>query len=381
MAQHRTHGLPSHPLSRRRLLAVAGLGSAGLAASTVACGTAARQGSSGRQTAQGQAGKQPKSGGTLNYAGGNGSFDLAGRSWDPHIQTQSGARSLRLFYDTLLGYDLVTYDVQPWLAQKWEQPSKTEYVFHLAPNVKWQNKPPVNGRPMTTEDILWSLERARSNDPKITSRALLDQVDNIEAPDKATIRITTKGPDASTLKKLATDNLAVLSHEVFEKYPKPITAEAAVGTGPFSMKSVEEKVAAEYDRNPTFWQPGKPYLDTFRTRNFPDAETAWSAYAAGQIDVTVLNGPTSKSYIESRGAGFKPDWGADDTIGGFLYPNTRVKPMDDARVPRALRLLVDHDEMLNTWAAAQNGKGGIGGVFPPVLTAWDLSEQEYRTHL
>ena len=371
-------GLRQGRISRRRVLAAAG---AGLAASAIACNT--NKGSApGASKPAAQAAKQPKRGGVLNYAGGVwGSFDIQGRTFDPHIQTQSGARSYTLWYDRLLAYDLEKWTVQPSLAQKWEQPSPTEYLFHLVPNVKWQNKPPVNGRDMTTDDVIWSLERARTNDPRFSSRSLLETVDKIEAPDKSTIRITTKVPDAGTLNKLSTENLAILSKEVFDKYPKPVTADSAVGTGPFIMKSEEDNVAAEYVRNPDYWQPGRPYLDGFRTRNFPDGQTSWSAFLAKQIDVVLLNGATAKDYIASQGAGFNPPYGPDDTIGGFLYPNTKQKPLDDARVTRALRLLVDHDEYLNAWASTQTGKGGVGGVFPPVFASWDLTEQEYRTHL
>ena len=39
-------------------------------------------------------------------------------------------------YQGLLGYDLGTYQVQPELAQKWEQVSSSEVVFHLQPGVK-----------------------------------------------------------------------------------------------------------------------------------------------------------------------------------------------------------------------------------------------------
>jgi peptide/nickel transport system substrate-binding protein len=366
-------------LSRRRLLAGAAAGAAALG---VACKPKSGGAGSSASPSAGAAGPKAKQGGTLNYAGGVlGSFDIQGRTFDPHVQTQSGARSYTLWYDRLLAYDLVSWQVQPSLAQKWEQPSQTEYLFHLVPNVKWQNKPPANGRPMTTDDVLWSLERARTDDPKFSSRSLLQSVDKIQAPDSSTIRITTSVPDAGTLNKLSTDNLAVLNRETFEKYPKMSGADAAVGTGPFIMKSEEDNVGAEYVRNPDYWTPGQPYLDSFRTRNFPDAQTAWGAFLANQIDVMVLNGPTAKDYVAKQGAGFTPPWGADDTIGAFLYPNTKIKPLDDARVTRALRLLIDHDEWVSVYAAAQNGKGGIGGAFPPVLAAWDLSEQEYRTHL
>jgi peptide/nickel transport system substrate-binding protein len=365
-------------LTRRRLVQ-AGVGAAALGLST-ACG---RQGSSGTSAGATSARPaQPKSGGTLNYAGGPvGSWDTQGRSFDPMITTQTGARSLTLYYERLLGNNVVTHEVEPELALKWEQASPTEYVFHLQPNVKWQNKPPLNGRLMTTDDVLWSFQRAQTNDPKFYTRSLLTNVDRVEAPDASTIKFTMKAPDASTLNKLSTDNLVVLSREIFEKNPKPETAESAVGTGAFLMKSIEEGVGAEYARNPDYRRPGMPYLDVFRTRSFPDAQTSWAAFLAGQIDVTLLDGPSAQAYIAQRGSGYTPTWGADDTLGAFMYPNTKLKPFDDSRVTRALRLLTDHDEWITAWAQSLYGRGAYASLFPSVMSAWDFTQDEYANSL
>jgi peptide/nickel transport system substrate-binding protein len=310
-----------------------------------------------------------------------GSYDTQGLTFDPDVQTQTGAKSYSLFYERLLGYSPGTYEVEPELASRWEQPSPTEYVLTLQPGVKWQNKPPVNGRPLTAEDVLWSLERARTDDPKFYSRSLLTLVDKIEAPSAMTIRVTTKTADASTLKRLSTDNLAILSREVYEKYPKPTTADAAVGTGAFMMKTVEEKVAAEYVRNPDYWKAGRPYLDGFRTRYFPDSATASAAFLGGQVDAALLAGADAKTYIAKQGPAFKPVWGPDDTINGFMYPNTKLKPMDDPRVTRALRLLIDHDEFIHTWAESLFGQGVHGSIFPTALAGWDLTQPEYKDQL
>ena len=126
--------------------------------------------------------KQPRRGGTLNYAGAAaGSYNNRGVPLDPNTSAQFGAKSFSLYDERLLGYDPQTYAVQPELAQKWEQPSPTEYVFSLQPNVKWQNKAPVNGRALKVEGILCSLERARTNDPRFISRSLLSFVDRVEA--------------------------------------------------------------------------------------------------------------------------------------------------------------------------------------------------------
>ena len=53
----------------------------------------------------------------------------------------------------------------------------------------------------------------------------------------------------------------------------------------------------------------------------------------------------------------------------------------DTRVTRALRLLTDHQEMITAWAEPQVGKGRHASIFPTALSGWDLSEDEYRTHL
>lgn len=368
-------------LGRRRLLQAGGFAAAGLAGgAALACSTSRK--TAGTATGSSTATGQPKRGGRITFAGGfAGSYDTMGTGFDPATQLQFSVRGFTLFYQRLVAYNLETLATEPEIAQKWEQPSTTEYVFHLQPGVKWQNKPPVNGRPLVADDVVFSLERARTDDPRFVARSLLSQVDKIEAPDKATVRITTKGPDAGTLTKLSDENFAILAKEVVGKEPWKPTADEAIGTGPFILKTAEDKVAAEYVRNPDYWKPGLPYLDGFRTKHFNDLLTAWSAFTAKQIDVVLVPGQEVKGYLATQGPGAQPAWYGDDTLGLFDTPNVKAKPMDDARVTRALRLLMDHDELVNAWSTVQFGKGGYGSIFPPALSAWDLSDEEYRQHL
>jgi peptide/nickel transport system substrate-binding protein len=328
------------------------------------------------------AGQQAKRGGILNYSGGfAGSYDTWGAGFDPDTVLQWGAHAYTLFYQRLVAYNLETYAIEPEIAQKWEQPSSTEYVFHLQPGVKWHNKPPVNGRALTADDVVFSLERVRNGDPRFSAKTLLGLIDKIEAPDKATVRITTKSPDAVTLTKLATETVAMLAKEAVDRDPKIANADTVIGTGPFIMKSAEEKVGGDYIRNPEYWKPGLPYLDGFRTRHFADILSGWSAYQANQVHVALVPGAEAKNYIASQGGGYTPQWVPDDTTGLIGGPNVMVKPMDDPRVTRALRLLIDHDELIKAWSETQYGKGGYGSIFPPALSAWDLSDGEYRQHL
>src|SRR5205814_10507027 len=51
------------------------------------------------------------------------------------------------------------FPIEGDLAESWTQPSETTYVFKLRKGVKWQNKPPVNGRELTADDVVFSVNQ------------------------------------------------------------------------------------------------------------------------------------------------------------------------------------------------------------------------------
>ena len=120
-----------------------------------------------------------------------------------------------------------------------------------------------------------------------------------------------------------------------------------------------------------------PYLDVFRTRSFPDTQTSWAAFLAGQIDVTLLDGLSAKTYIAQRDRATARLGTRRHAWALSCIPTPRSKPMDDARVTRALRLLTDHDEWISAWAQSLFGRGDYGSLFPPVMSAWDFTQDEY----
>jgi peptide/nickel transport system substrate-binding protein len=361
--------------SRRRLVHTGVLGSAGVAATAVlaACSGAQRPPDTSGSAQQ----TQPRRGGILRRAGGQaGSYDTRGFPFDPHVVAVVGAAGYRLVYQGLLSRNTQTLDVEPDLAQTWEQRSPTEYVFTLYPGIRWQRKAPVNGRELTANDVVFSLNRVRSRDPKFVHSSLLTAVDKIEAVDNRTVRITTKEPDAATLAKLSSDGILVLAPEAVERADKWATAAEVVGTGAFILQSLEERVAAEYVRNPDYWRPGLPYLDAVRTLFFNDEETAFAAFLGGQLDISPVPGPETKKYIAQQGPGYVPGWFPQDFIQS-IQPNVTAKPLDDARTWKALKLLTDHEECKRAGAELIYGRGRDGSVFSPSMEAWDLSEAEY----
>ena len=53
----------------------------------------------------------------------------------------------------------MTYPIEPDLAESWTQPNETTYVFKLKKGVRWHNKPPVNGRELTADDVKYTYDR------------------------------------------------------------------------------------------------------------------------------------------------------------------------------------------------------------------------------
>jgi peptide/nickel transport system substrate-binding protein len=143
----------------------------------------------------------------------------------------------------------------------------------------------------------------------------------------------------------------------------------------------EDGVGNEYTRNPDYWKPGLPYLDKIRTPYFADAQAAYAAFVAGQVDIDTLPGTEVKGYVSKQGKDYTPDWYNDDSsLPGV--PNTKKKPFDDRRVTRALRLLVDHPEWLTTWTDVWFGGGQHASIFTTALQeTWDFPQDKYVTML
>src|SRR5215467_5344091 len=80
-----------------------------------------------------------------------------------------------------------TMPIEPDLAESWTQPNDTTFVFKFRKGVRWHNKPPVNGRELTAEDVQYTYERflTLKGNP---NRSMLEQVDRVEALDRYTVK-------------------------------------------------------------------------------------------------------------------------------------------------------------------------------------------------
>src|SRR5882724_9556953 len=109
-----------------------------------------------------------------------------------------------------------TFPLEGDLAESWSQSVEKTYVFKLRKGVRWHAKPPVNGRELTADDVKYTYERFLTikGNP---SRAVLEQIDRVEALDRHTVKFTLKEPFAWFPDALASTATWIIAREAVEE--------------------------------------------------------------------------------------------------------------------------------------------------------------------
>jgi peptide/nickel transport system substrate-binding protein len=188
-------------------------------------------------------------------------------------------------YRTGPGVKADTFPLEGDLAESWQQTSDTTYVFRLRRGVRFQKKPPVNGRELTAEDVRFSIERLPTA-PGAGNAAMLRPVDRVEAVDRYTVKLTLKEPFAWLLDMLANPMaVAIAARECVEKLGDLKKPESVVGIGPWMLESYKPNISPALQRNPSYFVAGLPYIDRVELLVDEDNASRMAAFLAGKYDL------------------------------------------------------------------------------------------------
>jgi peptide/nickel transport system substrate-binding protein len=359
----------SEHLSRRRLLG-ASAAVAGTAALSVACGrgSATTTGAKPNTSAA-----QPKPGGQVTVRVPIDPFD-----WDLSRtgKTTPNSYGTALGYNSLLGFKSggnVKYSdvtVQPELAEKWESPDLLTYTFHLRSGVKFANLAPVNGRALTSADAVWSYNYAaragQFGDKKLPTGQytwLFEGLDRVESPDPSTVVVRFKEPNAAFLTYAASRYNPIVPHEIFDL--DGTLQNRLIGTGPFQLDVSSSQKGSRWvwNKNPDYWDKGKPYIDRLNWFVIPDDSAFTSAFTSKQVDVLdrlILDPALAETVKKASPVAVEDDY--VDALCDHLHLNVRKPPLSDLRIRQAISLAMDRNELIQNQTG---GKGALGmaGVF------------------
>ena len=274
--------------------------------------------------------QQPKYGGTLRLAlPGDPAFYNAHQG--PAMGAQAFWTSNNIYNSLLATTPPPELKIVPDLAKSWEVLDEGRtYVFHLQEGVTFHD-----GTAFDAQAAKWNIDRILDPEVKSWIRPYYEDIAQVEAVDKYTLRIRLKEPSSALPIALGGyyQGILMASPKAFETYGQDWLRHP-VGTDPFQFKEWVPGKHVILEKNPTYFKQGLPYLDTLEYRIMKDPLTASTALRAGEIDF-FARVPMQQVPILERSQGIRVVTGLEmaPTIG-FL--NMRVKPFDDLRARRAI---------------------------------------------
>ncbi len=243
------------------------------------------------------------------------------------------------------------------LAESWEMsPDGLTYTIHLRQGIRFQNKPPVNGREMVAADVKYCFDRLcglgdfTKAGPSPYNYGGLESIKEVTTPDKNTVVFKCKEFYFALLPRILTEFATEIYPPECISLPKGLDDwRNVVGTGAFILRDYVTASSLTLKRNPDYWgydelhpENQLPYFDVYKTLVVPDVSAQMAAMRSGQADATGY--PYHDWYLEDQIRQTNPKMQFstyDSGSGPCMYLQHDVKPLDDLRVRKALQMSLD----------------------------------------
>jgi peptide/nickel transport system substrate-binding protein len=251
--------------------------------------------------------------GTSAQRGGElvGSLRVEPRTFNRIVSRDQGTDLLNtLMQGRLVRINRVTFELEPWLAERWESSSDgLTHTLHLRQGVAWSD-----GQLVSSADVLFSLQAASHEQDSVLSSALLVGGKPIQAsaPDPSTVVLMFPVPSGLGLRLL--DQLPILpkhkldaahaAGEFSSAWNTTTPPSDIVGTGPFVLREYQPGQRVVLDRNPRYWRRGPdgaalPYLDRIVLEIVPDQNAELLRLQSGATDLA-QDALRPEDYVSTR---------------------------------------------------------------------------------
>jgi peptide/nickel transport system substrate-binding protein len=200
------------------------------------------------------------------------------KSMDPaFITNRQGARVLQMMYDPLIDLDSESKLV-PALAESWDISADAKTVtLKLRQGVKFHD-----GTTFDAQAVKAHFDRHLDPASKSLRTGELAGVAGVDAVDSGTVRIRLKDPNPQFLYFLIDWNAFIESPTALQRYGADYGAHPA-GTGPFKFVEYAKDDHTLMERNPDYWDKGRPYVDSLRFRVIPTDATRLIELQSGGV--------------------------------------------------------------------------------------------------
>ena len=310
---------------------------------------------------------------------------------DPAVITaQASGRVAYALFEGLTVFDAFA-KAQPGVAERWEiSQDGRSYIFFLRQEACWSN-----GDPVLSEDFVYSWRRSITPETGCEYASQFYPIKNAEAfnsgklTDFSQVGVRAKSPRelevilsnptpyfldlCAFVTYLPVHRATVERYSDWSSNPSHFT-----GNGPFFLEEWRLFDRVRVRKNERYWNTGAVHLNSIDLLPASKPNTALNLYLTGAADVVIDKGLVPTALMSSLKNRY--DFHAAPFLGNyFIRFNTLRPPFSDARVRRALSLVVDKNLLVEkitragetpAWSFVPPGTGH--GYEPPRGTARDL---------
>jgi len=263
--------------------------------------------------------------------------------------------------------------VIPDAAVSWEiTPDGRQLTFRLRDNMKYEPRPPVNGRTINSADVKYSWERFAAANPArgnwLASIVPDAPVDRLEFPDSRTVVV-----------KMANVLGGILGRFTADLYVVPVEAEGGFdvkqemrGSGPWMLTKYERSVGWEYRRNPNWYDAAsRPFLDGIDYALLSEPTVQLAQFRAKRLWWLTPPGEEvlglKRDLPDVMVVPFNPL--NSGITGGYQITLSKLpnSPLKDVRLRHAISLLIDRDAWIDTFYNVT----GLEAEGFPMQAAWN----------
>jgi peptide/nickel transport system substrate-binding protein len=291
-----------------------------------------------------------KHGGTLIAA-----FSADPAGFDP-VRGPSGMSHVVIeqIYSTLMLLDPDANPI-PGLAESYQLSNDgLTYTFKLRQGVTFHN-----GDEVTAEDVKFTFDRLRAKDSGYSYGSQVETIASVDVLDKHTAKFTLSRTTGPFLIYMAFPGSSIVPKKLVES-GHDLNANP-IGSGPFKFVSYQPRTAIKFERNPNYYEKGKPYFDAMEYRIISDITALTNAVMSKVVNFSNEIPPKDWSRVKVT-PGIK-----GKTIEGsryyWLLPNNQRKPFDNPKVRQAVAHAIDRSAIVRGTFFGQ-ATPILGGVIP-----------------
>ena len=234
-----------------------------------------------------------------------------------------------LWGNALVGLD-ADMNLLPKLAESWDTSDAQTWAFKLRKGAEFHN-----GKSVTADDIVWSINRHRVEGAASGLGAIMGQIVEMKATGRDEVTFVLENPNADWPYALTDYHLRMQSEG------DPV--DKGIGTGGYIVESFDPGVRCLMKRNPNYWNSDAAHFDSIEIVGINDSSARVSALQTGAVHFIDDVPPKVAKLLERQFTINR----VDSTQFGEFVVHTDTPPNDNNDVRLALKYAIDREEIVD----------------------------------